>query len=71
MRTINLTNDKKRDAEVGLEGGVKKSSVCLVLPDGAPRRNVKFLKSSSNTAALLAKHGSLLDAGRALLNNDA
>jgi hypothetical protein len=71
MRTINLNNDKKRDAVVGLESGAKKAAVRFVLPDGRERRNVKFVKTTANAATLLEQHGDMLAVGRALLDNDA
>jgi hypothetical protein len=70
MREINLSNDKKRDARVGLESGAKKAAVRFVLPDGRERRNVKFVKTTCTAASLLKQHGDLLTAGRALIAHD-
>jgi hypothetical protein len=62
MRAINITNEKKRDAQVGFEGPAKKERVRMALPDGGEKRNVKILQSTADPAALSAE---------ALLKEDA
>jgi hypothetical protein len=70
MRGINISNDKKRDAKVGFQSYSKKPLIKTVLSDGSEKRNVKILKTCSSAASLVKKHGDLLAAGNAIINND-
>lgn len=49
MRTIHLSNEKKRDAQVGFEPKRQKSTVQYRTPDGKEHSNVRFLKSTIDT----------------------
>ena len=49
IRTIHLSNEKKRDAQVGFEQKRQKSAVCYRTPDGKEYSNVRFLKSTIDT----------------------
>ena len=49
MRTIHLSNERKRDAQVGFESKRRKDSVRYLAPDGGEYANVRFLKSTIDT----------------------
>jgi len=72
MRSINIANEKKRDAQVSYVGGQKKSGVSYVLDDGSPRRTVKVLKTTldQSIARLQNKFGSLTDVAQAIIDTD-
>jgi hypothetical protein len=70
MRAINIANEKKRDAEVGFEALPKKPSIMMVLGSGGERKNVKFLKSTADLAALIKSSGNLVKTGEAILAGD-
>ena len=46
MRAIHISNDKKRNAEVGFEANYIKSAIRYVLPDGQNHKNIKILKQT-------------------------
>ncbi|MCL1792003.1 MAG: hypothetical protein FWG40_11805 [Peptococcaceae bacterium] len=46
MRTINMTNEKKRDAQVCMEAVKKPSGIRRVLADGGEYTNIKVLKQN-------------------------
>lgn len=58
MRKINITNENKRDAQVGFEGQLPKNTVRQVLPGDRQRQNVRILKTTLETDIdqLLANH---------------
>ncbi|MCX7746344.1 MAG: hypothetical protein N2645_05580 [Clostridia bacterium] len=72
MRTINLSNDRKRDAEVGFESKQLKSRLSYVLKDGTPKKSVRILKGtlSVNEEVLAEKFGGLTHLGEAIINED-
>jgi hypothetical protein len=72
MRGINISNEKKRDAEVALESIPQKSKVKFVLGDGAEKQNIKILKSTLELTeeALLEKYGTLKALGEAIIKSD-
>jgi len=72
MRTINLANDKKRDAQVGVETVRKPSSVRRVLPDGADYAGVKVLKANLALAfdLLASRYADTTALGRAIVDGD-
>lgn len=49
MRTIHLSNEKKRDAQVGFEPKQQKSVIQYRTPDGKEHANFRFLKSTIDT----------------------
>src|SRR5579872_4001453 len=72
MRTIHLTNDKKRNAQVGFESIHLEQRVIFNAPDGHRARNVRFLKATLEQSgeALLRRHGSPEALSRALIDGD-
>ncbi len=49
MRTINISNEKARNAQVGFEVKRQKSDITMVRPDGQEYENVRLLKSTIDT----------------------
>lgn len=72
MRKLNISNEKKRDAQVGFEGRIPKSTIQQVLPDNRNRKNVRFLKSSMETDLdqLISDHGNLDALAEVLISSD-
>ncbi len=73
MREIHLTNDKKRNAQVGFEPVSVEQHVVFQAPDGHPAKNVRLIKATmlQSTEALLAQHGGDANAlGKALIEGD-
>ncbi|KPA12159.1 hypothetical protein MHK_007643 [Candidatus Magnetomorum sp. HK-1] len=72
MRSINLANEKKRDARVSYEANRQKSNVEYVLKDGSPRQTVKILKNTldQSVAVLENKFGSMTDVAAAIIDSD-
>jgi hypothetical protein len=73
MRSINLTNSKKRDARVCFESAYSPKSVSFVMKDGSERRSLKLLKSTLAVSedALAAKYdGDYKALGEALIAGD-
>jgi hypothetical protein len=72
MRSLNISNEKKRDAVVGLENTRQKSKVSFVLKDGTPKRNVKILKGSLEISedSLVAKFGDIKSLGEEIIKSD-
>ncbi len=64
MRSINLANEKKRDAQGAFEPPAQKESISNKLPSGADPRGIKMLKGTPATdlGALLEAHGDQLGA---------
>ena len=73
MRTINIANEKKRDATVSFETKKRESAIQYVLPDGSVPINVRILKSTveQDLPALLEKCGSLENVAEEIMNNDS
>jgi hypothetical protein len=72
MRKLNISNEKKRDAQVGFEGRIPKSTIQQVLPDNRSRNNVRFLKSNMETDLdlLILTHGNLDALAEAMISVD-
>lgn len=72
MRTINIANEKKRDATVSFESKKRESAIQYVLPDGSVPRNVRILKSTveQDLPALLEKCGTLENVAEEIMNSD-
>jgi hypothetical protein len=72
MRAINISNEKKRNAQVGFEVKRNKTSIDFVCEDGSPRINVRLLKSTLETEPenLVNKYGDISKLGEAILNGD-
>jgi hypothetical protein len=72
MRTINLTNEKKRDAQVCMEAPQKKSSVRRVLDSGVNYANIKLLKQNLALVfeTLSKNYADLTQMGNAIIAGD-
>ncbi|MDR2285983.1 MAG: hypothetical protein LBE04_00680 [Prevotellaceae bacterium] len=72
MRGINISNEKKRDAEVAFERITQKSKVKYILGNGAEQQNIKLLKSTLELMdeALVGKYGDLKALGEAIIESD-
>jgi hypothetical protein len=72
MRTIHLSNDKKRNAQVGFDSVKLDKPVVFQAPDGRPAKNVRFIKATLNqsTEALLQAHGGPDGLSQALQSGD-
>ncbi len=55
MRAINISNAKRRDAQVVFDAQYEGTKIQMVLPDGQEKTNVKFLEATVDidTEALL------------------
>lgn len=70
MRAIHITNDQKRDAQVGFETGRPRRGVTMVMPDGQPTANVKFVKTTADVGQLADEHGGLAGLAQAIVDGD-
>ena len=72
MKTIKLSNDKKRDAEVCMEAAAKPPRIRRTLEDGADYFNIKVLKHNLSLAfeTLSRDYGNLVEMGQALIDGD-
>jgi hypothetical protein len=72
MRSINIINEKKRDAQVSFEGHRYKKDISYVLDDGTPRKTVKVLKTTINEslASLQDQFDSMTDIANAIIESD-
>ncbi len=72
MKSLNIANEKKRDAVVGMEGTSKHHEISFVLQDGSPKKNVKILRGRLEISEemLTLKYGDLNALGREIINGD-
>jgi len=72
MRSLNISNEKKRDAIVGMEGTTRKSKISYVLSDGSPKKSVKVLKGTLEKSEdmLVSKYGDLVKLGEEIIKSD-
>lgn len=72
MRTIKIINDKKRDAQVGFYVNKNKSDIQMVRSNGQGHKNVRILKSTTDTDInnLLKKYESVEAVAQAILNEN-
>lgn len=72
MRMLNISNEKKRDASVGMESKKMKSKISFVLKDGSPKRNVRVLRGSLSVDLddLVSKCGGLYKVGEEIIKGD-
>lgn len=72
MRMLNISNEKKRDAAVGMENKKTRSKVYFTLKDGSPKKNVRLLKGTLPVELdnLVNKFGDLYNVGQAIIEND-
>jgi len=72
MRTINITNEKKRDAQVCMEAIKKPSGVKRVLENGEDYFNIKILKHNLSLAfeTLRQNYDDMIEMGNALMESD-
>ncbi|MDR2947832.1 MAG: hypothetical protein ACK5KL_14725 [Dysgonomonas sp.] len=72
MRQLNITNDKKRDALVGLDNIPPKPNIKYVLADGQDSKSVKVLRGTMETSidALKDKYEDLVQLGEDIIKSD-
>lgn len=72
MRMLNISNEKKRDAAVGMESKKSDSKVYFTLKDGSPKNNVRLLKGTLlvELDTLLNKFGDIQKVGEAIIEDD-
>jgi len=72
MRTINLANDKKRDAEVCMETVKKPAQTKRVLETGDSFMNIKILKQNLAIAfdAISKNYENLVEMGQSIIDED-
>ncbi len=73
MRQLNITNDKKRDALVGLVDNIPpKPNIKYVLADGQDSKSVKVLRGTMETSidALKDKYEDLVQLGEDIIKSD-
>ncbi|NDV57652.1 hypothetical protein [Bacteroides sp. 519] len=72
MKQLNISNDKKRDAFVGLDNLPQKSSIKYVLPDGSDSKNIKILRGTMDTSldALKNEYTDMVELGEAIIKSD-
>ena len=72
MKTINISNEKKRDAQVCIDSAKKKSNLVRVLENGGDYANVKILKQplALTYDSLIKNYDSPVDLGNAIIAGD-
>ena len=72
MRTINITNEKKRDAQVCMEAIKKPSGIKRVMENGEDYFNIKVLKHNLSLAfeTLRQNYNDMTEMGKALIDSD-
>jgi hypothetical protein len=70
MRTINIANAAKRDAQVGFQSPPKPERVWQALPDGRRPVNVRYVKTTTTADALQREFASLVEMGQAIIDGD-
>ncbi len=72
MRMLNISNEKKRDAAVGMENKKTESKIYFTLKDGSPKKNVRILKGSLSVEldTLVNNFGDLHKVGEAIIDSD-
>ena len=72
MRSLNISNEKKRDAVVGMDNTPRKSKINYVLKDGSPKKTVKILKGLLEISEeyLVEKYGDLVKLGEEIIKGD-
>lgn len=72
MRSLNISNEKKRDAVVGMDSTPKKSKINYVLSDGSQKKSVKILKGLLEISEdyLVGRYGDLTKLGEEIIKDD-
>ena len=72
MKTINITNEKKRDAQVCMDSVKKKKNIMRVLKDGAEYANIKVLKQNLSLSynMLIKNYQNPVEFGEAIISGD-
>ena len=71
MRAINISNEKKRNAEVGFASLSGRETINMVLADGRERTNVKIIKTLFTDEQLKDQYGwDMIKLGEALIADD-
>ncbi len=72
MRSLNISNERKRDAVVGMDSIQIKSNISFVLKDKSEKKNIKILKASLEVSEeiLTARYGNLMLLGEEIIKAD-
>ncbi|MDP4182237.1 MAG: hypothetical protein Q8942_14255 [Bacillota bacterium] len=72
MRSLNISNEKKRDAVVGMDSSPKRSAINYALSDGSEKKSVKILKGLLEVSEdfLVGKYGDLMALGEEIIKGD-
>lgn len=72
MKQLNISNDKKRDAFVGLDNIPQKPTIKYVLQDGSDSKNIKVLRGTMDTSleALKKEHPDMVELGEEIIKFD-
>jgi hypothetical protein len=72
MRTVNISNEKKRNAQVGFEVTKPKSDIVMAREDGKSYTNVRLLKSTLDTEpeVILNEKGTIENVADEILKGD-
>lgn len=72
MRAINISNEKKRNAQVGFEVKKSDTKVFYKTSTGKEKGNIRFLKATIDTEPedLLRRFGSLENVAEEIIKND-
>ena len=72
MKKINISNDKKRDAVIGLDNLPPKPSVKYALENGKESKNIKVLRGTLDTSidVLKEKYSDLVELGKEIIHSD-
>ena len=70
MRAINISNEKKRNAEVAFGAPSGQETITMVLPDGREKTSVKYIKSLANLDELKEQYGDMTKLGQAIIDSD-
>jgi len=72
LRSINIANEKKRDASIGFETCKKQKNIFMVMKDKTAPVSAKILKTSMDfdLPVLVKQYGALQDVGRAIIESD-
>jgi hypothetical protein len=72
VRSLNISNERKRDAVVGMDSIQVKRNISFVLKDKSEKKNLKILKASLEISedTLTARYGDLLQLGEEIIKGD-
>lgn len=73
MRQLNISNDKKRDAFIGLDSIPPKSNIKYILENGSESKNIKVLRGTMPTSIDVLKQnhtGDMVALGEEIIKSD-